>query len=730
MTRNRLSKRSLLSIAAALAGILLQLSCGGGSGVATVTSVTISPAASSVGINTETEFQAVVNLSNATTSTNTTVTWQVNGVTGGSTATGTILSSPTDNQVGVYTAPGVVPTTDNGQVDITAVVNQTASTSTTTAVTVTSNTAVITVTVELGLTVTPALATVPAGGNQQFTAIQNELPDTSVTWGVSSVNGGNVGTISATGLYTAPLFPPPGASVVITATTSDGITTAVSTANLTYSDHSLSGPYAFSYAGGSGSGFSAVTGSFVADGNGNIVSGIEDVTSFLTGTATQIPIYSGNYDVGPDGRTNAVLNTGLQTGVSWQFALTTNKHALMIDFNKGAGGIGTIDEQNLNDLSTSDTVLLACGSTTSCPYVFGASGFDLSFNAEGMAGRFSVNNLGTIPDSASILDVNDGGVVTTGDTSLSGSYAFDTVYAGTGRGTLTLTSNTTGQVQYAFYVVDSTHLKLVEIDHNGYLAGDMFSAPTGGPFSDANLIAGNYVFTSAGATSAGGFASGGVFVSDGSANVTGGAFDSNANGTIGSSNATLGSCPFTTDSTTGRIDLKLFVGTGTCAGAGSTLNEFAMYPSASGPAVLLEIDANAITSGAAFLQAILPTAPPVQAPVTGSFALNLGGEGVITGTGTPSPEGLEAQVTLNGTFIGAGFLDINQLNAVYTADPISTTVSTITAPGATGRGTAVLTGTDPAVSYAIVYYIIDNNTALLLDSDTVRVGIGAIARQF
>ena len=73
---------------------------------------------------------------------------------------------------------------------------------------------------------------------------------------------------------------------------------------------------------------------------------------------------------------------------------------------------------------------------------------------------------------------------------------------------------------------------------------------------------------------------------------------------------------------------------------------------------------------------------------------------------------------------------INQLNAVYTADPISTTLSTITAPGSTGRGTAVLTGTDPAVSYAIVYYIIDNNTALLLDSDTVSVGIGAIARQF
>jgi hypothetical protein len=733
MTRNRLSKRSLLSIAAALAGLLVQVSCGGGSSLATVTSVTITPGAASVGILNQQEFQAVVNLTNGTESTNTTVTWQVNGVTNGSAATGTIGPSPTDNQVGVYTAPPVVPATDNGEVDITAVVDQTDSTSTTTPVTVTSNTAVITVTIELGLTVTPALATVEAGGTKQFTAIQNELPDSSVTWGVSSVNGGNVGSISPSGLYTAPLFPPPGASVVITATTPDGLTSAVSNAKIIYSDASFSGPYAFSYSGGTGSGFQAVSGSIVTDGQGDIVSGVEDVTSFLTGTSTQIPIFSGNYAVGPDGRTNAVLNTGVETGVAWQFALTSNKHALLIGFNKSSGAIGTIDQQNLNDLSTSDSVLLACGSTVSCPYVFGASGSDLSFNTMGLAGRFSVNNVGMIPESGTILDVNDDGVVTDEDTSLNGSYSFDTVYAGTGRGTLTLTSNTTGQIQYAFYVVDSTHLKLVEIDHNGYLAGDMYSAPTGGPFSDTELTAGNYVFTSEGTSATGGFVSGGVFTSDGSANVTGGAFDSNANGTIGSSNAALGSCGFTTDSTTGRIDLKLFVGTGTCSGAGSTLNEFAMYPSASGPAVLLEIDANANTSGAAYLQAILTATPPVQAPVDGSFALNLGGEGVVTGTGTPSAQDLEGQVTLNGTSVGGGSLDINQLNAIYTADPVSTTtvpISTITAPSSAGRGTALLAGTDPSVSYAIVYYIIDNNTALLLDSDTVRLGIGAIARQF
>jgi hypothetical protein len=707
-----------------------------------VASVAITPISDSVGINGQITFQAVVNLNNATTSTSTAVTWQVNGTAPGDLFTvGTIEPSATDNQQAIYTAPGGVPATDNGIVNITAVVDQTSATTSTSAATVTSNIAVVTITENLALSINPSLTTVPAGGNFQFTAIQNNIADTNVTWALSSTNCGtgsdvcNIGQIdNNSGLYTAPLYPPPGATVTITATTSDGTnTTAISTATIVYSDASLYGPYAFSYAGGDGSAFSAVAGSFVTDGKGTILSGVEDVTSYLTGTTVQVPIFSGNYDVGADGRTNAMLNTGQQSGVNWQFALTTDQHALMILFNKNSGGRGTIDQQNLNDLSTSDTVLLQCGSTTSCPFVFSVSGSDSTFNRFGMAGRFSVNNVGQVPGTGTILDVNDGGVVTTEDTSLSGSYAFDTSYAGTGRGTLTLTSDTTGQINYAFYIVDSTHLKLVEIDQNGqhsYLAGDMFSAPTGSSFSGTELAASNYAFTAVGTSSAGPYAAGGVFKTDGSTNVSGGVFDNNSNGTAGSTNAALGACAYTTDSTTGRIDLQLLAGSGACT-AGASLNEFAVYQTTLGSALLLEIDANANASGTAFTQAILPLAGPVQAPVLGSFAMNLGGEAVATGNGNPAQLDAEGQVILNVSSLGGGHLDLNEYNAVYTADPVSTTTSTIVAPDATNfRGTAVLLGTDPAVSYTLVYYIIDNNRALLLDQDTVRIGTGAITRQF
>ena len=52
------------------------------------------------------------------------------------------------------------------------------------------------------------------------------------------------------------------------------------------------------------------------------------------------------------------------------------------------------------------------------------------------------------------------------------------------------------------------------------------------------------------------------------------------------------------------------------------------------------------------------------------------------------------------------------------------------APATTGRGTAVLEGENPDITYNVVYYLIDDNTALLFDSDTARVAIGSIERQF
>jgi hypothetical protein len=722
----------LLLLPVALGCLLAISSCGGGGGAVTVTAVNISPASATVQINEQAEFTAQVTLSNTTdTSTTTTiVTWYVNGVAGGNATTGTIGTSTLDQLVGVYTAPSVVPDTNSGQVNITATTPQVPG-STTNVNLITSNTAIATVGIGTGLSVTPPTATVAAGGTQQFAAILNNVITTQgITWSVSSTAGGNIGTISATGVYTAPPSPPPGNTVTITA--NDGTATATATATIYFSYASLAGPFTFFYSGNDSSGFVAVAGSFLADGKGNIVSGVEDRDSFSTGVAKQVPI-TGTYSVSADGRSTVKLNVGSGSGAgqgttqTLQLAMANFQHGALTRFDANNTGSGTVDQQNLNGLTTALTTL-------SGPYAFSVAGADAAFFPQGMAGKFSGNGAGLITGGSPIIDVNNSlnpaGGVSTEDRSLTGSYTMDATFPGSGRGTLTLTSATTGSIQYAFYIVNttaseqSTQLHLVEIDTKNYLGGDAYAAPTGSSFNAASLASGNYPFTAGGTSPTGSYAAGGVFISSGSGG-TSGLIDTNNAGTV-TSDTTLGTCTYTVDPTSGRIDLRLSTASGTCAaGPSSTTQEFAMYQTTVGPAVMLELDATAVSTGASFAQTVIPTT------VTGNFSFGLAGQGVFHNAPALYQQNLSGQVTWSSVEALAGKIDINNFNAVYLGDPVFTTNTTIAAPDATsGRGTAVIQGMNPNVTYNITYYIVDANTALLFDSDTTRVLIGTINLQF
>lgn len=226
--RSRVLPAYVLPAILSLGSILLS-ACGGGSGATTVTSVAITATATTTPINGQITFTATVNLNNSsTTSTTTTVSWEVNAVAGGNATCGSIVPFTTDQLEATYTAPASVPTSSCGataqlgEVAVTAVASQTTTGST---ATVTSNTVLVTIGNGLGLTVTPTSANVAAGGTQQYTALLNGV-QTAASWtlSTSSAAGGNLGTVDGTGLYTAPPFPPPGASVTITETVdeSDG----------------------------------------------------------------------------------------------------------------------------------------------------------------------------------------------------------------------------------------------------------------------------------------------------------------------------------------------------------------------------------------------------------------------------------------------------------------------------------------------------------------------------
>ncbi len=115
--------------------------------------------------------------------TNPTFTWSVDGVTGGNSTSGTISNS------GLYVAPS-------------AAGNHTVTASDGTG---TSDSASAQVTV-FSFTISPTGATLAPGGTQQFTTTIAGITNTSVTWSVDGIAGGNtsVGMVSTTGLYTAP----------------------------------------------------------------------------------------------------------------------------------------------------------------------------------------------------------------------------------------------------------------------------------------------------------------------------------------------------------------------------------------------------------------------------------------------------------------------------------------------------------------------------------------------
>jgi outer membrane protein assembly factor BamB len=144
------------------------------------------------------------------------VTWSVSDVAGGNATLGTISTS------GLYTAPTVVPNPPTVTVRATSVLDSKA-----------SGTAAVTIEL-VAVSVTPANPSVLTGGTRQFTAVVTGTSNQAVTWSLDGAGSGNsaVGTISASGLYTAPAVVPNPPMITVRAT-SDFDNAGSGTAKLT-----------------------------------------------------------------------------------------------------------------------------------------------------------------------------------------------------------------------------------------------------------------------------------------------------------------------------------------------------------------------------------------------------------------------------------------------------------------------------------------------------------------
>jgi hypothetical protein len=205
------SRLAPLPILALLAAAASTVGCAGSTGGASSTiippplppppssiTVTITPASASLLLGNTQTFSATV-----TGAADTTVSWSVNAIAGGTPLTGTITAA------GIYTAPSDLPPATT--IQITATSNSDPAKSATAMLTVTSDVAIAlspsTIGVELGAALSFRVAISSSGH-----------PDTAIRWSISGpACPAACGSLDANGNYTAPQILPTPATATVTA---------------------------------------------------------------------------------------------------------------------------------------------------------------------------------------------------------------------------------------------------------------------------------------------------------------------------------------------------------------------------------------------------------------------------------------------------------------------------------------------------------------------------------
>jgi hypothetical protein len=284
--------------------------------------------------------------------------------------------------------------------------------------------------------------------------------------------------------------------------------------------------------------------------------------------------------------------------------------------------------------------------------------------------------------------------------------------AANGRGTATFTTTASGAQQiFAFYVVNASHLKMIEIDNTlQELAGDAFqqqnsfsNATVSGPFAFTVAGASNLVSTSTSVSSLGPFASAGLFTADGNGNITGGVEDINNSGKVSKDISLIGNYNLASN------------GRGTLALSGSAgVSNFVFYPTTSFGLQIMEIDPSPVANGTAFAQqsSVFSNSSLQRNYGFNSSGVSTSGEvdviallsgsagGGITGAGDFNfAENLSRQLAFNGTY----------------------------SLSANGRGTASLTSSNGLQNFT--FYAVSPSQLLLVETDSGLVSAGTMLQQ-
>lgn len=576
-------------------------------------------------------------------------------------------------------------------------------------------------------------ASIAINATSPLTAVvSNDPSNAGVDWSLTCQNPGNCGGLSAlhTASGQATIFTPPASFSgnsqtvnIVAFATANRSQNVVAAITITAFGVNFKGSYVLEAQGiDSSSGPYEFGGVIILDGNGGITSGEQTVNFFdqnpdvnaLVSRAD--PITGGSYFIGPDGRGTITINTNDQdvgqNGVeTFSFVYLSASQALIAEMDFTESSTGTMD------LQTS-------AAEPSGGYAFVVSGTDIATaSPTAFGGILNIDSPGSISGIGSVTDQNLAGTLTIKQ-ALSGTVSNPDPF-----GAVTLSLSVPGfptatTFQFTGYIVDATHIKLIESD-NSSGAG---SASTGGvaigqgsatgTFADNTVFTGTYVFGMAGVDLSGftpsTLTSAGLFTPDGSGNLVNGFTDmflqqSGIQGNAGVQISAAFSGKYSVDKGTGRVnvfprnlsprpnpplDQELFfylTGNGNPAlvmdGSDSTFN----YPS--------------LGAGIAYLQSTAPLAFNGKYGI--SFTQQNGGENDGTG-----------QMTANSTSgTASGAADTNfGFNPTFD-NPIS---GTFAPPPADGRFAGTLTGQSFEFSpFALEYYAIDAGHGFFVETDLV-----------
>jgi hypothetical protein len=491
-----------------------------------------------------------------------------------------------------------------------------------------------------------------------------------------------------------------------------------------FSDASLKGQYAFSMSGVDLTGaYFARVGSFTADGAGNITAGLEDVLDLgLQQAPLLVSFTGGNYQIQANGRGLVVLQAAGSGGLQLSMMMQSTSSGFVVETDLNATSSGSFNLQTSSDFSAS---------ALANPYVFDFSGVSFATNNVApisMIGQIQADGNGTI--TGGVMDTNDGNLTApSGATAVApGTYQMDSSGNGTnfGRGTMTFNGRS-----FAFYIVDATHIKVLEEDALGGTSGDALKQAGPVPAQNSEFT-GSFVYLVGGASVTG--KQGPVvraarFTADGNGGLGTISLDDNKDGSYThiSQGSNISAASYVIDTANAGSGRGTF--TFTDSRAGMFVDVFYMISPTQ--AFVQETTAGIIGDGPFYAQT---AGPFTLSGSAGNYVFDWNGVGLGSSTAAPFEEDFLGQYALSSATSNniAGVTDYVELglssNKLFADVGLGGTL-TINGDGTANNLYKFVLGGSPSVTVNFQAYFANPETVLLVCSDRTRTTAGQVKQQ-